>query len=242
MTDDNAIAIAAPPNPMALIDAAIAKGIDADQLGKLMDLQERWEKRRAEERFAEALAGFQAECPDVFKKRTAKVPTKSGGEWSYRFESFDDVMSAAGPVLAKFGISVGFDTDHNTEKNIIKLKVRVRVGSHFEDHHFQMPVPADLKVSDPQSYGIALSYAKRYGLKAALNIVSTDDPDTDAAGLFEFIDASEAAALKELIIDKGADLDRFLKWAGCDSLEKLPRKQLAKATDMLRRKAKAGAA
>jgi hypothetical protein len=234
MADDKLATVA--PNPLALIEAAIAKGIDADQLGKLMDLQERWEKRRAEERFADALAAFQAECPTVFKRRTGDT-----GTYKYKYESFDDVMREAGPILAKYGITPSFDTNHDTEKSIIKLSVRIRVGAHYEDHHFQMPVPANLKVSDPQAYGIALSYAKRYGLKASLNIISTDEPDNDGA-LFEFIGPSEIAELKELLVEKGADLDRFLKWANAESLERFPAKQLPKALDMLRRKQKAGAA
>jgi hypothetical protein len=228
-------------DPMSLLQLAISRGISPDELGKLMDLQERWENRRAAEAFARAIAGFQAECPAVLKTRTAKVKTSGGGDYTYRFESFDDVMRAAGPVLAKWGIVVDFSTEQAENPPRLKILVRLRVGAYFEDKTFSCPIPSDVKVSEPQKFGQALSYAKRYAIKAALNIVSTDQEDNDAQGLFAYVTGEQAAEIDRLIKETGADRERFLKWAECDSVGELPAASYAKALDMLRRKKKGGA-
>jgi hypothetical protein len=111
----------------------------------------------------------------------------------------------------------------------------IRVGAHYQDHHFTTPVPADLKVNDTQKMGAALSYAKRYVLCAALNIVVTDE-DNDAASLMDLIGDPEIEQLNTLIYEKNVDLRRFLDWAGVESLDKMPRAKFDKALDMLKRK------
>jgi hypothetical protein len=52
---------------------------------------------------------------------------------------------------------------------------------HFEDTEFGVPVKEDSKMNGPQQFGIALTYARRYALMAALGLGPEDDPD--AAGV-----------------------------------------------------------
>ena len=66
------------PNPLAMLQKCIDNGTPIDQLGKLMDLAERWEKSRAAERFAQAITAFQAECPQIDK-------WKSGADGKYNY-------------------------------------------------------------------------------------------------------------------------------------------------------------
>lgn len=224
---------------MEMMNTAIANGLDADQLAKFTDLIERWENRRAAEKFADALARFQSLCPTVFKRRATKE--QAGSTFGYNFASFDDVMREAGPVLAECGIVVGFDTEHNLEKNILTITCRVRVGSHYEDRKFACPTTSTLKVSDAQKFGSALSYAKRYCFCAALNIVVTDEDDDGVHGTFEYIGEGQLAELERLIEEKHVDLPRFLKWAEIESLDKMVVSEFPKALDTLNRKQRSGA-
>ncbi len=213
--------------PMAMIETAIAKGVDPEQLSKLLDLQERWERNRAADSFAAALTTFQAQMPVVKKAQTAKVK-----DWSYTFASYDDVMRAAAPILAQCKLAISFSTE--PAQGALKVTCRVRHGIHFEEHSLTVPIP-DMRVSDTQKFGAALSYAKRYAVCAALNIVVSDEDD-DAASQLDSVNAKEAAILKALVVEKKADLGRFLKWANVESIQDMPRSMYAKAVDMLRRK------
>lgn len=213
--------------PISLISKAIENKISPDQLGKLYDLQERFEKNEAAKAFSLALAQFQSRMPVVFKSRTAKVK-----DWQYSFASYDDVMRDAAPILADCKIALSFSTE--PAQGGIKVTCRVRHGTHFEDHTLTVPIPA-MTVNDTQRFGAALSYAKRYALCAALNIVVSDEDD-DASRQMELVNAQDLAQLKELIEEKRADMERFMKWAGVKKLEEMTKDTWLKAMDMLRRK------
>ena len=53
---------------------------------------------------AAALAAFQAEAPTVSKGKTAKVPTKAGGSYSYTYANLADVVEAADRGRARRGV------------------------------------------------------------------------------------------------------------------------------------------
>jgi len=229
--------------PLALIDKAIEKGISPDQLGKLMDLQERWEQREAAKRFAEAVTAFQAECPRVKKERQATIPGREGKTgYGYKFANFEDVDRAVAPLLAKHQIVVTFDSEHVAQGQASGLKItcRVRVGTHVEDTRFTLPIPAMNQVNDAQRYGVALSYAKRYAFCAALKIVVADEDD-DAADLFERITAEQVAQVKAEIERTGTKLPAFLNWIGVAQLDLIPAAQWAVVQDHFRRKPSKGA-
>jgi hypothetical protein len=230
MTEPQA-ALAVPMTPMTLIERALVKGIDPEQLSRLMDLQERYEKRQAADEFGRALAEFQKRCPAVFKWREMK-----GTNQSYKFASLDDVMRAAGPVLAECGISISFDTSH--ENNMLKVTCRIRVGSHSEDKTFTTPVP-DMRVNDTQRFGAALTYAKRYAICAALNIVTTDQ-DVDASNLENYVSLGQIKQLDDLIVEKGVDKKRFLAWANVADLDLILARDFPKVLTTLQQR-KAGA-
>lgn len=242
---ENQLVPTAPAEPLALIEQAIAKGYDPAHLGQLMDLQERWERNRAAERFAEAISSFQAEVPVVLKERVANIEG-ANSKWEYNYAGYDDIMRKIAPLLAKYQIVITFSSDQVPQVGI-KTTCRVRVGVHFEDHTLTVPIP-QMKVNDTQKFGAALSYAKRYALCAALNIVVSNEDD-DAAKQLDNVDEEEVAALKDLIETKNVDLPRFLTWAfgkefvvpkgkeaQLKSLELMTRAEWPKAMDMLRRK------
>ena len=237
--DKDEFALAKPPAPasesgsmLPIIQNAIANGIDPDKLGKMLELHERWTLARAQEKFGSAIAEFQAEMPQIMKSRKT-----TGGGFSFTYASLDDVMDKAKPLLAKHGISLAFDSQHTTTEkaNIINVTLRIRVGSYFEDRHFGCPVPIDLKASQPQQWGAALSYAKRYALCAALNIVVTDEDD-DAANVITTISATQMIELEALIAETKTNLERFLHWADVPSLDMMPLAKFDKAVSTLKQK------
>jgi hypothetical protein len=224
---------AAALTPLELIQSLVERpDLDPDKLGKLLDLQERWERNRAAEAFGAAVAKFQAKCPIIHKARTATI-NSSKGSYKYQFASFDDVMRTAAPLLAECGLAVSFSTE--PAENGIKSTCRVRHGTHYEDHTLTVPIPS-MNVNDTQRYGAALSYAKRYNLCAALNIVVSDE-DNDAESLCERITEDQIATLNEWIESTNTDLNRFLKWLAVDSLADMSADQFNTALYELKRKA-----
>jgi hypothetical protein len=229
--ENNGALVAHEATPMALIQAAIEKGYAPDQLSALMDLQERFERNRAAEAFGAAITKFQQDCPPVHKSRSVNA-----GQLNYNFAGYEDVMRIAGPHLAECGIALGFSTE-NREKGI-RVTLRIRVGIHAEESTLDVPIP-DMRVNDTQRYGAALSYAKRYALCAALNIVVTDEDD-DAQSCIDPLTGEQALEIEDLLDQHGLDKERFKKFMGVDLIGNIPSRDYAKAKAAIHDRIKQG--
>lgn len=238
-TDELALTIGDPvadvpaaQTPMALIQLAVAANADPYKLEKLMALQERWEDRRAAERFAEALAAFQAECPPIVKRRDAAF----NGRRVYSFASLDDIMAVAQPLLCKHGLSVSHSADLSGD-GALHAVCRVRCGSHVDTSEITLPVPREMKVNATQQMGAAMSYAKRYAVCNALGITVTDE-DTDAAQTDDPVTQDQADELRGIADGMGGDTAaRFLRWIGVEHFKDIPASRYADAKVKLQSKA-----
>lgn len=221
-----------PQTPMGLLQMAVQSNADPDKLEKLMDLQERWEAKRDAERFGEALAAFQAECPQITKRRKAEFK----GQHAYNFASLDDIMRQVQPLLSRHGLSVSYSAKV-TDAGMLHATCAVRCGSHVEESEITLPVPAEMRVNATQKMGAAMAYAKRYAVCNALGI-TVGDEDTDANGVGETVTEEQAIRLQEFAESLGKDVpQRFLSKAmGVGSFYEIPASRYGEAMDLLKRK------
>lgn len=96
---------------------------------------------------------------------------------------------------------------------------------------------------DPQGYGSALTYARRYGLMAACGIAPEDD-DGNAASKQRnerpaLITEKQAQDLDALISEVGADKTAFLKFSKISKLSDMPAGDYEKAVAALNKKREA---
>lgn len=205
-------------------------------LRELMALDREYKADRAREAFAKAVAAFQAECPAVYK---AKVVTlKSGG--AYGFAPIEDVMAVARPIMAKHGLSVSFDVKAG-EGNVFVATCHVQHGTHVESHSIPVVVPKEMNVNDTQKMGAMLTYARRYAVCAALNIVVTGE-DTDANYTHpapDTITKEQEAELADLIQWSGSDKAKFLKYCKVANLSQVPASKFEAVKAALVQKGKA---
>ena len=124
---------------------------------------------------AAALAAFQAEAPTVSKGKTAKVPTKAGGSYSYTYANLADVVEAAYPLLSKHGLS--FSCVPRTREGGGYELAGILLHSSGESLEGSLP----LSGNTPQELGSALTYMRRYLLGAMTGLVTDDDDDGAAA-------------------------------------------------------------
>lgn len=93
-----------------------------------------------------------------------------------RYADISAIWSACRPALAKHGISVTQWPVHG-EDGRLHIITRIAHAGEWIKAHFSIPVTKQ----DPQGYGSATTYAKRYTLAAALGVVADDDDDGNAA-------------------------------------------------------------
>lgn len=217
-------------DPMQLVALALEKGADPDRLEKLIALQERWERNRAAERFADAITAFQRECPQITER-------KPGGGGKYKYAPFEAIFAVIQPLLSRHGIALTFTTRWMDRG--LEATCRVRVGTHAEETTVAVRAPGPITtkdgssvVNDTQLDGQALSYAKRYAVCAALNIVCTGE-DNDANPHIDFEEARELEAVLLQFPDEGVkERAGVLKLASAENLSQIP---LRMFPDILRR-------
>lgn len=219
---------AAAVTPAAVLDRMLERGQNVQDA---LEFFEKWEARIAAEQYGHALAAFQARCPQIVKRRQIDLGSGKGP----LFASLDDIHSVIKPLLGEFGLAVRFSAEL-TDAGQMKAVCFIRHGRHEEASEVTLPVPTQMRVNDTQKMGAALSYAKRYALCSALNIVVTDE-DTDAAGVLETITQEQVATLEEWIETSGADRKRFLKAFAIERLSDMPAQQFMVALGELKRKA-----
>ena len=122
---------------------------------------------------AKSLVEFQRKVPAIPKKRTAKVPTKSGGEYSYKYADLSDILAAISEPLAAQGLAVS-QSAFNGEGGVGVTTVLLHTsGEHIQSDPLVMP----LQGATAQAIGSAITYARRYALCSILGISAEEDDD-----------------------------------------------------------------
>ena len=116
-----------------------------------------------------ALAKAQGEIEAASKDKTNPA-------FKSRYADLTAVWGACRPALAKHGISVTQWPVH-AEDGRLHIITRIAHGGEWIKAHFSIPVTKQ----DPQGYGSATTYAKRFTLAAALGVVADEDDDGNAA-------------------------------------------------------------
>ena len=202
--------------PMDLIAVAIEKDLDPDKLEKLMILQERWVATQASQAFGVAMSEFQGNCPVI---PCSKEVTGQRG-FSYKYSPLDKTQKLIQPFLTAQGLSVTYSTKIHSDGYLTAFCKVSHIAGHFEISEFTCPVDKDMAVNDSQRQGSVNSYAKRYALANALNLVfEREDDDGAGGGNKKVITEEQVANIEALITEVAADLARLLKWQGVDSIE-----------------------
>lgn len=169
--------------PMTLIAQAIQNNIPVETMEKLMDLQDRWEAKKAKHAYDEAMAQFQNECPVI--KKTKKVYEKGQENVAddkkksrYSYAPIDSIVEQVKKHIAKNGLSYTIQIK-NDEKSLTATCTVKHILGHSEQSEFVVPIGTESFMSDPQKYGARATFAKRYAFCNAFGIMTGDD-DTDA--------------------------------------------------------------
>jgi hypothetical protein len=214
--------------PMDMIERAVSSGAGIDTIEKLMGLQERWEKNQARKAFDAAVADAKAEIKPV--ARNAK------GHNSKKYADFAAIATAVDPILSKHGLSYRFRSSQGDRINVTCV-LSHKLG-HAEETTLAGPPDTSGNKNAIQAIGSTLTYLQRYSLMQALGLAAANDDDGKSAG--GVITDEQVGALRSLISATKSDIDKFLKWAGVESLPDLPAAKFEAAKAMLEAKKVSG--
>jgi hypothetical protein len=119
---------------------------------------------------AKALSKFQEECPSP--KKTATNP-----HFKSSYAPLEEIISTAKKHLSKNGLSVFQSTTSRDAEIGVTTLLMHSSGEFIESDILWLPMGK----ASAQGAGSGITYARRYGLCAALNIAAEEDDDANGA-------------------------------------------------------------
>jgi hypothetical protein len=223
------------PTTLDLMAATLAAGITPETVGvmeRLCALQERQEQKAAERDFAAAFAQLQSDMPQIVACKP--VPDNSGNV-RYSYAPYEEIMGKARSALNRNGFAITFDTDI-ADGRVIATCTLIHTGGHSRSNKFACRIgQGPPKASEAQGDGAATTYAKRFALCAALNIVIEHDSDARGEG-GDTVTEEQAEKIRKLCSEVKADAGRFFAWVGAADFEQVPASKYSDAIAMLERR------
>lgn len=183
---------------------ALNPNVDVDKMQKLLDMQERILNRNAKQSFTSALAGMQAEMPQVTKNGEIKI----NGKVQSKYALFEDINEQVKPVLQKYGFAISFRVKQQ-EKSIKIIAILSHREGHSEETELDLPIDTSGNKNAVQSVGSSLQYGKRYAMCALLNIsTGGEDDDGNSSAKIEFITEPQQKTIK-ILSDKLSEKSLF---------------------------------
>ena len=123
-----------PTDAMQLVARAIEADIDAEQLGKLLDLQRDHEADQARKAYFRAMRETQRELPVVVRD-AQNSHTRS------KYSRLETISRAIDPVIHANGFSISYGTEDSTIEDCIRIAANVmHDDGHSTHHHLDLPL------------------------------------------------------------------------------------------------------
>lgn len=160
------------PSPAAMLDRAIAAGMPADVIEKLTNLYIKIDDRMREQNFGDALMELQRDCEKVKAMRPVMNKEDKGGGVRFTFADFESIMDEVGPRLETHKFAITFDSEFIADGRV-RVDCKLTHGGHSAVTRFACRVSDGSRIGQSMSQmdGAAVTFAKRYALCLALNIV-----------------------------------------------------------------------
>jgi hypothetical protein len=174
-----AAAVALPENsPAAMMMAAVSRGMSLEQVGQMMDLQDRYNKAEAQKAYSVAFAAFKDEAVRIIKNRDVKDGPLKGKAYA----ELHAVVNAVTPALSKHGLSASWKLTKD-ERDWIEVTCTLKHSAgHSESVSMGGPPDTGGAKNAIQARASTVSYLERYTLKAILGVAEQGQDDDGAGG------------------------------------------------------------
>ena len=219
-------------NPSEMIRYAIEKNATVDQLGKLLELKERYEANEARKAYHVAMAAFKADPPKIKKdKKVGYESSRTGGSVGYSHASLGNVTELINAGLSKHGLSASWTPSQNGEQISVTTKITHKLG-HSEEATLTSKADATGSKNPIQAIGSTITYLERYGLLALTGLATYEIDDDGQAAVSSFISEKELSQLRDHLASEELPEAKCCAHLRVDSLEKLPKSELKRAMSL----------
>lgn len=195
--------------PMGMIQIAVQKGANVDQLQKLFELQLAWEKNEARKAYQVAFANFKAEAVAVIRR----TGISDGPLKGKMYADLSTAVDAATLALSKHGLSSSWKIVKN-EKDWIDVSCTLtHSAGHSESATFGGPPDTGGAKSAIQARASTLTYLERYTFLAVTGLAARGS-DTDGKPVVRGLSEKQMADFKaaiDALVDKPSWSDLWKK-------------------------------
>jgi hypothetical protein len=133
------------------------------------------------DKIAEALAKARGVIKNPEKNRTAKIPTKSGREYSYNYADLPACFDAAAAALAENGICYPSSVEYRNNTPFLLLRF-IHISGQWLESEFRLSSGTEKEFAASMTYGI------RYLFCGLLGISGDEDTDSEPEENAEYKD------------------------------------------------------
>ena len=176
MSEESTVIAVRTPTPMELIEKAVSSGMDADAIGKLMELQLKWQANEARLAYVNAMNQFHKTAPEIIKTKKVQYGTGSN-QVTYHHAELDKITEKIGLALLAVGITHAWRTSDTNGKITVTCVLTHTLG-HSEDVA-TLSGPADTSggKNNIQAIGSTTNYLQRYTLLAGTGLAAQNQDD-----------------------------------------------------------------
>ena len=196
--------------------------VDADKLGKILDMQERILDRQARDAFDAALMRAKATLPIITKDARISFGGKSrtsGDDYKLetQYATWSAIRKVVDPILFAEGLVLTHRLETGTEIGQLRVRAVLKGHGYTDDSCYidLAPDPTGSK-NAVQAKGSSLLYGERYTGCAVLGIATRDDDDGAASGkpltVGDPMSPEQADQLTELLLAVRLSPDKLLKF------------------------------
>jgi len=245
----NAVVISDSNSPAALTRLALTHGQSLEEIGKMLELQIKYEKNEARKSYFDAVAKFKAEAPPVKRDKF----NKWFQSW---YTSLGNLLDTYNPILGKHGLSISFPINPAPGQTDNTMTVECRL-SHAMGHSeaISMTSPIDQaatgKVSGQKSrtpiqdIKTTFTYLRSATCEAILGVAgseagSADNDGNKTGGQSEgnFISSDQEKKLTDAFKKTDMLEGAFLKSLRVETLSELPASKFSFAMDIIKSRMK----
>lgn len=220
------------PNPVSLLEQALARGVSSEQLQQFMDLQERYEANEARKAFAAAFVRCQKKMPAI-QNQALNDHTQS------MYSKLEHINAGITPIYTAEGFSVSFSEGAASIPEMIRadLVIRHKFG-HTESHYIEMPIDQTgikdgVNKTAIQGKKSTFTIACRTLLVMLFNLTVGDDVDGNAVGGADRITDEQALELEVRIKENRISMDALKRKFKVKDLSQIKAADLEKWNEMI---------
>ena len=229
--------VKAEPQSLSIFHLAIEKGYDLEQIEKMMQLKEKFDKLEAEKAFVRAMAEFKAE---------PLVITKDGFNKKYgsHYSTIGNIVNTVTPRMGECGLTHKWEIDQSNEAMIKITCIVTHEAGHSEQT--SMSAPPDnsgsknliQEIKSTRTYLSSATFESLMGL-ASSNANINDDGNGAAGHPVTYLDDKQKGQVLDMIaeiitIDPQRDETSFINYMKVTSVDLIPANRFNQAMSCLK--------